>query len=430
MNTPKQHYKLLNLFESNLMVFQTALSKFQLIYDKIGSKESIQKWADQLKDMARIVDQFRAETSGINFKLILNMYCYSVCLQYELSKKSKTLLKSRSPALIQWKDKAPIFEGGINDTILQLFNDIYRHSIEIDTNLFEVRSECNNLGTYVPDEILTELNNKVCDKLPEGTLKYRLANMLRFFSTLGRENTEFNFTCPKGKIINLNSDSVSKLHWSEQLFTHHLYILNSECIKKPEFTQKNIIINNKDSPLIYYNITNTALGLRKQLVNSLQYLLRESSKYNQHGLTHVYGNMFINPENKANTLDLLNKLDYEITKLTEKKTLEDKKGINAHHIKNQLKYFHKTIPDDDIINDQIKLVPHPDTTLSPKYSMWLETSCGYFRICDTNGTTEWDDLSDVPNYIPISNLLKNNVVDGGFIFNKYLESLELINKQA
>ena len=155
--------------------------------------------------------------------------------------------------------------------------------------------------------------------------------------------------------------------------------------------------------------------------------LSEAQKFNQHRLLHGPYPKMGKPSNRQNAIDLVNQLDTEMTAYSKKELENAKKGITKNDVLNPLKYVKKNKP--NLPRESIKIVK--GNIANGKYSIWLKhtikTVDCYWQVCDRAGLTEWDDLSDIPNYLGIVNKLRKGIVDGGFLFNKYIESWDEAN---
>ena len=177
---------ILRYFESMyLNAFQNSIFNYQVVLDKIGKNNSdTRNWRHQLDEITqqitKVNQMITSELSRYNdnndisdyLSKVFQIYCYSVCIQYTLSKMRVQMLKSKD-LIISWKDPAPIYAGGRQDTILQLFNDIYRYTVsETDNNLYEIRKTLVSMNTPgVPDTILNAMNDKICARKDGTTLK-------------------------------------------------------------------------------------------------------------------------------------------------------------------------------------------------------------------------------------------------------------------
>lgn len=407
--------------------FTTAVFNYKVVFDMIG-KEKYQSQLKKLKEIIQqityvsklIVEEIKVNSQNIDLTNIFQIYCYTICIQYALLKMRIDILRSRD-RIMDFKDPAPIYKGDVEDNTLRILNDIYRHCVEVDNSLFEVRKTLVKLNQPIPEQALTTMNKKICE-YKSDTLKHRLWNMMRFFKSIGKKGQQIELDqCT----TDITTDQSGGQYWAETIFTHRLRT-TGKVTTKPSFTQKSIIIDNSDSPIVYKNTDiNKDFNEQSRAKNNLKYILRESHNYNQHGLTHMYN---VSVTDRSYALDILHKLDTQMTKNSKNEIAENKKGITVDNVKNPLKYFKRKT--NTFKQKPIKILENKSSK-NPKYTIWMKhyvdgTDC-YWQVCDKAGLTEWDDLSDIPNYIGIAKQLKRSVVDGGFLFNKYLESWDQNN---
>lgn len=369
----------------------------------------LKKIIHQMDTVGKLINEEIKQPSGMTE--VFQTYYSTICIQYVLSKMRTQILKSLT---------------SVGDRILSLFNNIYRQCIEVDVILYEIRKIIVTNNVQVSEDVLSDMNKKIC-ALTGSTLKYRLWNMLRFFKGISVDGSGHpgsgNYHPGSGNyhpgVLNCSGVkfSLTNRHWSEQLFTHRLRTTGTE--RKPNFTQNAIIIIN-DSPIVYKNAdVGKDFNKRNQVSKYIKHVLRESQNYNQHGLK--YKQNF----DKNDALNFLNELDSQMEMISKQELINDKKGITIPDVRNPLKYFEKKKSGSGNYYPGVFYHGGPPG----KYSIWLkyDNDC-YWQVCDKSGLTEWDDLSDVPNYIGIAGQLKKSVVDGGYLFNRYLETWEELNK--
>jgi len=330
--------------------------------------------------------------------LIFRTYLLTIVMQFKIIRMQRSITKQK------WNDK----------TSARL-NDIYRKCIRVDKHLQIIQRDLVDLKVKIPADILDKYTNQVCDGATRMALKYRLANMLRFFLTI----SDVTGTCSKTPEFIPHYD-LKKLHWSEILFLHRMHSV----LTKKSPSGNVITIDNTDSPLVYYDLNPDKYYTdRVRRKTHILGILRKAHDYNQYGLKHKY---YCSPQDRANKMNTLHVLDKEIDDWVHQKK---KGGITKIDAQNPL-------GNTKVVNTKdVKYLPAgksvTSTKGSGKWSLILKHNLGAkWVLQNVCGQSTFSRFEDLPNAFGLSQILSrgSNYDLGGYTLNKYMESWTEANK--